>query len=135
MKKKLPFFLLFLCLAIEHTALIAKNYVIYAISQKVPMGEETEKLEKVYYINIGKRQGVYPETKLQVLRRHSMTDPRDSRKRYLHEVKMASLKVVVSEDEHAMAIMHNKNEQLDFLMNYPSPMIGDKIDIALKKEP
>ena len=37
---------------------IAKDYVIYSISQDIPMGYPKEVLRKNFYIDMGKNQGV-----------------------------------------------------------------------------
>jgi hypothetical protein len=78
--------------------LFGKQYVIYNISQQIPMGDENEKIEKSYFVNIGKVQGIKDGTVLDVKRRISKLNPMKTWKRHHFNVKIGELKVVHTEN-------------------------------------
>jgi hypothetical protein len=112
---------------------IAKDYVIYSISQDIPMGIEKEVLRKNYYIDMGKNQGVSKGSLLDVYRVVSVLDPYESKKRFNHKIKIGEVKVLHAEDGSSIGIM-NKIESDDEtpVFEIGKLMIGDVVSAHVK---
>ena len=121
-------FIVFILL-ITSSTLWARSYVIFSMSQDLPMGLDKEVIRKNYYINMGSGQGVKKDSVLNVFRIISIQNPYDNKKRVNYKVKIGELKVIHSSDEAAIAMV-NKYEQEDTpIFELPQFMIGDHVSI------
>jgi hypothetical protein len=111
----------------------ARDYIIYSISQEIPMGEDNEVLKKNYYINMGTQQGVEVGNVLNVFRSISRQDPYESKTRYNYTVKVGELKVLHAEDNTAIGKLQSlRNGEDTPLFEINNFMIGDKVDVRVK---
>ncbi len=111
----------------------ARDYVIYSIMQDFPMGSPSEVLKKNFYINMGKMQGIKNGALLDVQRSISVLDPYQNKKRFEHNVKIGTLKVIHTESETAIAEINEFSlAKAGPLLDVNSFMIGDKVSINLK---
>ncbi len=134
MKKYFELPVLFMVtLAFTASMAIAKDYVIYSISQDIPMGVEKEVLRKNYYIDMGKNQGVSKGSVLDVYRVVSVLDPYESKKRFNHKIKIGEVKVLHSEESSSIGIM-SKLESADEtpVFEIGKLMIGDIVSAHVK---
>ncbi|MDO9183505.1 MAG: hypothetical protein Q7U04_13910 [Bacteriovorax sp.] len=120
-------------LAFTASMAIAKDYVIYSISQDIPMGIEKEVLRKNFYIDMGKNQGVVKGSVLDVFRVVSVLDPYESKKRFNHKIKIGEVKVLHSEDGSSIGML-NKFENVDEtpVFEIGKLMIGDVVSAHVK---
>jgi len=134
MKKYFELPVLFI-IALTFTAsmAIAKDYVIYSISQDLPMGNKGEVVRKNFYVDMGTNQGLKKGSLLDVYRVVSVLDPYESKKRYNHRVKIGEVKVLHTEDSSAIAVL-NKLEQEDEtpVFEIGKMMIGDIVTVKVK---
>lgn len=110
----------------------AREYVIFSIAQDIPMGYEQQQRRKNYYVNIGKLQGVRPETRLEVFRTISRLDPYQDRKRHRFTIKIGELKVIHSQQESSIAVLESVVD--DFHRPYTeigTVMIGDTVAVKI----
>ena len=98
--------LLMVTLVFTASMAIAKDYVIYSISQDIPMGIEKEVLRKNFYIDMGKNQGVSKGSILDVFRVVSVLDPYESKKRFNHKIKIGEVKVLHTEEGSSIGILN-----------------------------
>lgn len=134
MKKYFELPVLFMVtLVFTATMAIAKDYVIYSISQDIPMGNEKEVLRKNFYIDMGKNQGVVKGSVLDVFRVVSVLDPYESKKRFNHKIKIGEVKVLHSEEGSSIGIL-NKLENVDEapVFEIGKLMIGDVVTAHVK---
>lgn len=109
-----------------------KDYIVYGVSQELPMGEPGERVKKNYYINIGKEQGIVDDTVLNVFRPISRPDPYEAKKRYRYEIKVGEVRVVYVDDESSVAVLKSiANKDDDPLLEIPAIMVGDRIKIKV----
>ena len=110
----------------------AKDYIIFSISQDLPMGLVNEELKKNYYVNFGKNQGIKPGTILDVFRSIEKQDPYETSTRYTYKVKIGELEVLHAEDDAAIASM-TKIEQgaKTPLFEIKKLMVGDEVKVQL----
>lgn len=134
MKKYFELPILFMVmLAFTASMAIAKDYVIYSISQDFPMGYEKEVLHKNYYIDMGKNQGVSKGSILDVYRIVSVLDPYENKKRFNHKIKIGEVKVLHSEETSSIGIMQKiENPEETPLFEIGKLMIGDVVTAHLK---
>jgi len=120
-------------LAFTASMAIAKDYVIYSISQDIPMGVEKEVLRKNFYIDMGKNQGVAKGAVLDVFRVISVLDPYESKKRFNHKIKIGEVKILHSEDASSIGVL-NKIESPDEtpVFEIGKVMIGDIVTAHVK---
>ncbi len=120
-------------LAFTASMAIAKDYVIYSISQDIPMGVEKEVLRKNFYIDMGKNQGVAKGAVLDVFRVISVLDPYESKKRFNHKIKIGEVKILHSEETSSIGVL-NKIESLDEtpVFEIGKVMIGDIVTAHVK---
>ena len=124
---------LFLTLLLMASASFARDFVIYSISQDIPMGEPKEEIKKNYYVNIGEQQGVEQGTLLDVYRTVSRNDPYTDKKRYKYEIKLGELKVLHSEENAAIGIMKNLREgSTQPYTDIETFMVGDSVDVKVE---
>lgn len=110
-----------------------RDYIIYSVSQELPMGVDNEKLKKNYYINMGTNQGLEQGTVLDVFRIISRLDPYETKKRYNYKVKIGEIEVIHSEEESSITSLKNINDKAKSpLFDIPALMVGDKIDVKVK---
>jgi hypothetical protein len=125
-------FLILLITLLFSNQIFARNYVIYSMTQDLPMGHEGEVLRKNYYVNIGKGQGVKKDSILDVFRIISVQNPYDNRKRVNHKVKIGELKVIHAADEGSIASLKQLLKEEDIpIFELPQFMIGDHVSINL----
>ena len=116
------------------TMSIAKDFIIFNISQDLPMGEENEVIKKNYYINIGNEQGVKKGTLLDVYRNVSKLDPYENKKRYNYKIKIGELKVLHSERGAAIGKLEEFFDSNNSpLINIYDFMVGDQVKVHIKK--
>ncbi|MBC7540401.1 MAG: hypothetical protein H7281_16375 [Bacteriovorax sp.] len=120
-------------LAFTASMAIAKDYVIYSISQDIPMGVEKEVLRKNFYIDMGKSQGVAKGSVLDVYRVVSILDPYESKKRYNHKIKIGEVKVLHAEDTSSIGILNKiESEEETPVFEIGKLMIGDVVTAHVK---
>ncbi len=120
-------------LAFTASMAIAKDYVIYSISQDIPMGVEKEVLRKNFYIDMGKNQGVSKGSVLDVYRVVSVLDPYESKKRFNHKIKIGEVKVLHAEEGSSIGILNKiENEAETPLFEVGKLMIGDVVTAHVK---
>lgn len=132
MKKINLHLIFFLSLSLMATVGFARDYIIYSIAQDIPMGDENEKINKNYYLNMGQNQGLKKGTIVDVFRVISRLDPYETKKRYNYKVKIGELKVLHTEQESSIAHLERFNEEKgNDLIYYDIPgfMIGDHINV------
>lgn len=134
MKKYFELPVLFMVtLAFTASMAIAKDYVIYSISQDIPMGVEKEVLRKNYYIDMGKNQGVSKGSVLDVYRVISVLDPYESKKRFNHKIKIGEVKILHAEEASSIGIMSKlEGEEETPVFEIGKLMIGDIVSAHVK---
>jgi hypothetical protein len=134
MKKYFELPVLFMVtLAFTASMAIAKDYVIYSISQDIPMGVEKEVLRKNFYIDMGKNQGVSKGAVLDVYRVVSVLDPYESKKRFNHKIKIGEVKVLHSEEASSIGVLHKMEESDETpVFEVGKVMIGDVVTAHVK---
>ena len=111
----------------------AKDYVIYSISQDIPMGVEKEVIRKNFYIDMGKNQGVSKGSVLDVFRVVSVLDPYESKKRFNHKIKIGEVKVLHSEEGSSIGVLNKiENEEETPVFEIGKLMIGDVVTAHVK---
>jgi hypothetical protein len=125
--------LLMIVLTFTASMAIAKDYVIYSISQDIPMGNKNEVIRKNFYLDMGKNQGVSKGSVLDVFRVVSVLDPYENKKRFNHKIKVAEIKVLHAEDGSAIGVLA-KLESPDEtpLFEISNIMIGDVVTAHVK---
>jgi hypothetical protein len=112
---------------------IAKDYVIYTITQDFPMGHKDEVLKKNYYIDMGKTQGLNKGTVVDVYRSISMLDPYEQKKRFEHKIKIAELKITHTEDLSSVAVINKTDkDENQIVLDVDALMIGDIVKPHVK---
>lgn len=112
---------------------IAKDYVIYSISQDIPMGVPKEVLRKNFYIDMGKNQGVSKGSVLDVYRVVSVLDPYESKKRFNHKIKIGEVKVLHVEEGSSIGVLNKiENEDETPVFEIGKLMIGDMVSAHVK---
>ncbi len=113
-------------------ALHAKDYIIYAVAQNLPMGEPEEIITKNYYVNIGQQQGLKSGSVLNVYRSVAMSDPYETKNKYSHKVKIGELKVLHTEDGSAIARLETFSQGKDIpVFDIANFMIGDRVQVKV----
>lgn len=125
--------LFMIVLAFTASMAIAKDYVIYSISQDIPMGNKNEVIRKNFYLDMGKNQGVTKGSVLDVFRVVSILDPYENKKRFNHKIKVGELKVLHAEDGSSIGVL-SKLESPDEtpLFEISNVMIGDVVTAHVK---
>ena len=125
--------LLFITLTFTATMAIAKDYVIYSISQDIPMGNKNEIIRKNYYLDMGNSQGISKGSILDVFRVVSVLDPYENKKRFNHKIKVGEIKVLHSEDGSSIGVL-NKIESPEEtpVFEISNLMIGDIVTAHVK---
>ncbi|RLA65235.1 MAG: hypothetical protein DRQ88_02835 [Epsilonproteobacteria bacterium] len=111
----------------------SQQYFVFGVTQDLPMGEENEIIRKNYYINIGRDQGVFKGSTLNVFRVISIVHPRETLEKSNFQVKLGELKIVHSEGDRAVGIMKNlipKKDSPQF--DYNDFMIGDVVAVTIR---
>lgn len=134
MKKYFELPVLFMVtLAFTASMAIAKDYVIYSISQDIPMGYEKEVLRKNFYIDMGKNQGVSKGSVLDVYRVVSVLDPYESKKRFNHKIKIGEVKVLHTEESSSIGVLNKiESEEETPVFEIGKLMIGDIVTAHVK---
>ena len=121
--------IIFLFALLSSFSIHARSYVIFSMSQDLPMGFDNEVLRKNYYINIGSSQGVKKDTILDVFRIISILNPYDNKKRVNYRVKVGELKVLHSSTEASIAIVSEYEKEDVPIFELNQFMIGDHVAI------
>ena len=125
--------LFMITLAFTASMAIAKDYVIYSISQDIPMGFEKEVLRKNFYIDMGKNQGVVKGSVLDVFRVVSVLDPYESKKRFNHKIKIGEVKVLHAEEGSSIGSLNKiESDEETPLFEIGKLMIGDVVTAHVK---
>lgn len=125
--------LIIIALTFTASMAIAKDYVIYSISQDIPMGYKDELVKKNFFVDMGKNQGVKKGSVLDVYRVVSVLDPYESKKRYNHRVKIGEMKVLHVEDSSAIGMLNKLEEGEDTpVFEIGKMMIGDIVTVKVK---
>lgn len=125
MKRFTLLFSLLLC-----HSLWAKNYVIFSMSQDLPMGIENEVIRKNYYVNMGTGQGLKKDSILDVFRVVSVQNPYENQKRVNYKVKIGELKILhTSEDASIAAVNEYIKEEEAPVFELKQFMVGDHVSI------
>lgn len=125
--------LLIIVLTFTASMAIAKDYVIYSISQDIPMGNKNEIIRKNFYLDMGKNQGVSKGSVLDVFRVVSVLDPYENKKRFNHKIKVGEIKVLHAEDGSSIGVL-SKLESADEtpVFEIGNMMIGDVVTAHVK---
>ena len=111
---------------------MARDYVIYSISQDISMGFENEDIKKNFYVDIGESQGVEEGSVLNVYRNISRQDSYETKKRYSHQVKIGELEVLHTEENSSIGLLKElrlgKKDPYFEISNF---MIGDKVEVKI----
>jgi hypothetical protein len=134
MKKFLELPVLFMVvLTFTASMAIAKDYVIYSISQDIPMGNKNEVIRKNFYLDMGKNQGVAKGSLLDVFRVVSILDPYENKKRFNHKIKVGELKVLHAEDGSSIGVLSKLESPDDTpIFEISNLMIGDIVTAHVK---
>ena len=134
MKKYFELPVLFMVtLAFTASMAIAKDYVIYSISQDIPMGTEKEVIRKNFYVDMGKNQGVNKGSLLDVFRVVSVLDPYESKKRFNHKIKIGEVKILHSEESSSIGVLHKiESDDETPVFEIGKLMIGDVVSAHVK---
>lgn len=111
------------------TSVSAKTFLIYSVTQDLPMGVEGQILKKNFYVNMGAGQGVKKGTVLDVFRVTSMPNPYDQRKRVNHKIKIGELKVINASDEGSIAVLKGLEEEDVPVLEVNHFMVGDQVSV------
>ena len=117
------------------TLVYSKDYIIFNISQQVPMGYKNEKVNKNFFVNIGKIQGVKAGTVLDVHRKVSKLNPLKTWKRHRFNVKVGQLEVIHSEDYSSICKRRGPKsmKKTDHSLEMESFLLGDIVSVNIKK--
>ncbi len=124
----MKFIFVFLILLISWPT-FARSYVIFSMTQDLPMGFENEVIRKNYYINMGTGQGVKKDSILDVFRIVSVQNPYDNKKRVNYKVKIGELKVLHSSDDAAIAAVSEYEKEDTPVFELNQFMVGDHVAI------
>lgn len=124
----MKFIIVFISLLISQNT-FARSYVIFSMTQDLPMGIENEVIRKNYYINMGTGQGVKKDSILDVFRIVSVQNPYDNKKRVNYKVKIGELKVIHSSDDAAIAAVSEYEKEDAPVFELNQFMIGDHVAI------
>jgi hypothetical protein len=113
----------------------ARDYIIYSISQSVPMGEPNEIIKKNFYTNLGLEQGVGKGTVLDVYRTVSRSDPYQSKMRYNYKIKIGEIAVLHAEQSSSIGKISKVNTEAKYpLFEIDAFIIGDQVSVHIKDE-
>lgn len=119
-------------LAIMASASFAKDFIIYSISQDVPMGYKNEVIKKNYYVNMGTNQGVRNGTMLNAYRVISNSNPFDRNTRYNHQVPIGILEVIHSDKDASITKLVSINNKIDDpQFDIYDLIIGDEVNVQI----
>ncbi len=126
--------LLILLVILNLNLAFSKDYVIYSIEHKLPMNDEqtNQELEKNYYVNLGKGQGIIEGTELEVFRTISVLNSFDDQERTTHKIKIGKLKVIHTEDRSSIAIAVQDTKEQKPIVEINHFMLGDKVNISIR---
>jgi hypothetical protein len=120
-------------LAFSASVAFSKDYVIYSISQDIPMGFDKEVIRKNFYVDMGKNQGVVKGSVLDVFRVVSVLDPYESKKRFNHKIKIGEVKVLHSEETSSIGVVNKlESEEETPVFEIGKLMIGDVVSAHVK---
>lgn len=113
----------------------SKDYIIFNISQQIPMGYKNEKLKKNFFVNIGKIQGVKEGTILNVHRKISKLNPLKTWKRHRYNIKIGELEVIHSEDYSAICKRkgYKSSKKRDHSLEIESFLLGDIVSVNVEE--
>lgn len=134
MKKYFDLSVLFMiALTFAAKTAMAKDYVIYSISQDIPMGNKDEIIRKNFYVDMGSNQGIKKGSILDVYRVVSVLDPYESKKRFNHRIKIGEVKILHSEDSSAIGMLNKLEESEETpVFEVGKMMIGDIVAAKVK---
>lgn len=123
---------MFLILLTLSSATWARSYVIFSMTQDLPMGFENEVIRKNYYINMGASQGIKKDSIVDVFRIISVQNPYNNKNRENYKVKIGELKIIHSSDDSAIAMVNEyvKDEAAP-IFEIPQFMIGDHVAVSV----
>ena len=121
-------FILFFSLVINSN-LLAKDYVIFSVEHSLPMGEiKNENLQKNFFVNVGKIQGVTKGSKLSVLRRVLKKSSLENNKEYQTLVPLGTIEVIHSDEYSSIGIADEKFRNQDIAISPNTFMVGDLVE-------
>mgnify|MGYP003574889949 CR=1 FL=1 len=121
-----------LSLLILSTASWGRSYVIFSMTQDLPMGIEGQVIRKNYYINMGSGQGIKKDSVVDVFRIISVQNPYNNKNRENFKVKIGELKVIHSSDNSAIATVNEYvNDPATPIFEIPQFMIGDHVAVSV----
>lgn len=122
-------FLVLLVTFLISQSIYARSYVIFSMTQDLPMGFDNEVVRKNYYINMGSGQGVKKDSIVDVFRIISVQNPYDNKQRVNYKVKIGELKILHTSDEAAIAVVHEYEKEDVPIFELNQFMIGDHVAI------
>lgn len=123
-------FILLISMVVGQSA-FARSYVIFSLTQDLPMGFDNEVIRKNYYINLGSTQGVKKDTLVDVFRVISIQNPYDNQKRVNYKVKIGELKVLHSSADASIAVVSEYEKESVPIFELNQFMIGDQVAINI----
>lgn len=123
--------IVFLFALLSSISIHARSYVIFSMSQDLPMGFENEVIRKNYYINMGSSQGVKKDTVLDVFRIISIQNPYDNKKRVNYKVKIGEMIVLHSSTDASIATVKEYEKENVPIFELNQFMIGDHVAVNL----
>ena len=112
--------------------IFSRDYIIFNITQQIPMGHKNEKIEKNFFINIGKIQGIKSGTVLDVHRKVSRLNPLKTWKRHQFNVKVGQLEVIHTEEYSSICKRRNTNSN-ETSLDLESLLLGDIVSVNINK--
>ena len=110
--------------------LYSKDFIIYSIEHAVPMGYENEKVNKNYYLNLGKLQGIRNGSIVNVLRRKTTKNQFHNYEQIEMDIKLGTLRIIHSEDYASIGVEDSKSEQnKKEFAGHKGFMIGDIVTV------
>lgn len=114
------------------TATWARSYVIFSMTQDLPMGVEGEVIRKNFYINMGSNQGIKKDSIVDVFRIISVQNPYNNKNRENYKVKIGELKIIHSSDDSAIAMVNEYvTDAATPIFEIPQFMIGDHVAVSV----
>ncbi len=114
------------------TASWGRSYVIFSMTQDLPMGVEGEVIRKNYYINMGSGQGIKKDSVVDVFRIISVQNPYNNKNRENFKVKIGELKVIHSSDDSSIATLNEYVKDASTpIFEIPQFMIGDHVAVSV----
>ena len=126
------FICIIFCQIFVLTNLYAKEFIIYSIEHAVPMGYEDEKVNKNYYLNLGRLQGIRTGSIVNVLRRKITKNQFHNYEQVEMDIKLGTIRIIHSEDYASIGVEETKSNESKEFSGHPGFMIGDIVTVPIE---